>query len=876
MSQVIPLHLRNGRFHHVAGVLDEEPPWLLRKLIPLLSANVQIDRQVVQTLRDLSLSGPLVYAMKYRSVYDLQFLRMRFADLGLPLPSFVFGMSAGDIGSFSKIIRVWKSRLDMVIHEHKHPSAVDEIAIKEILEGGGAGVMFLVDEKTSRSRYVHPDSDPLRILLDLQGRMAASIVLVPMSILYDRTPRRAIRPFWESFLGDPDMPGPLKRLLIAIRKWTVPELLVGEPVHLVGEFEEFGSDRSWDELPFDVRQKLIESINARIRVNRGPERLSRTEIKERVLQDSRLHRIVREKAIGEGTSEQKVRKKAESYIEEIAADQRIQGLHFLFYVLKWLFSKVFDGIDLEESAFAALKKVNAEGSLIYVSCHKSHFDYLLIGYLSFINQMAVPYMAAGKNLSFWPIGPILRNGGAFFLRRSFKGLGLYTHVFAAYVKALAREKVNINFYIEGGRSRTGKLMPPRVGMLAFLLQAVEEGAVEDLTFIPTFIGYDQIPEERSYLRELAGRDKQAESFLSVIRAREILNRSFGKVYVRFHEPISFRTFCRNSAVGVDLTNMSVKENRKLLHDFAYYLMHGIVRAGVVTPIELAAAGLVCMRKHRVSRELFFNSVGYFSTMLTRGGYAFAESLVNQEAGIEQALGLFRYRGFVTLEPPSAPGDEIVYIIDEQKRANLEFYRNSLVNCLWSASFLSILLTQDSPAADGISFGMREEFQLLRQICSKELIVDPLTEDDEIRDKTLGWFHEEGWVRLEGEDRISVVNREPLESLRGIVSDILEIYYLALVASETVEQSGVGLKELMKRIMKIAQELRGSDESCPLPSLSSVTVANALARFAEMGVFEYRPSRKYLVAVTDTAQRATLKEFLARMLRKKVSGLDPAV
>ncbi len=602
--------------------------------------------------------------------------------------------------------------------------------------------------------------------------MAASIAVVPMSILYDRTPRRAIRPFWESFLGDPDRPGPLKRLLIAIRKWTVPELLVGEPVHLVGEFEEFGSDRSWDDLPFDVRQKLIESINARIRVSRGPERLSRTEIKELVLQDARLHRIVTEKAIGESTSEQKVRKKAESYIEEIAADQRIQALHFLFYVLKWLFSKVFDGIDLKESAFAALKKANAEGSLIFVSSHKSHFDYLLIGFLSFINQMAVPYMAAGKNLSFWPVGPILRHGGAFFLRRSFKGLGLYTHVFAAYVKALAREKVNINFYIEGGRSRTGKLMPPRVGMLAFLLQAVEEGAVEDLSFIPTFIGYDQIPEEKSYLRELAGRDKQTESFLSVIRAREILNRSFGKVYVRFHEPISFRTFCQNPSVGVDPTNVSLKENRKLLHDFAYYLMHGIVRAGVVTPIDIAAAGLVCMGKHRVSRELFFSSVGYFSTILGRGGYEFAESLTNLEVGLEQALGLFRYRGFVTLEPSSTPGDEIVYVIDEQKRANLEFYRNSLVNYLWSASLLSLLLTQDSAGPHGISFGMREEFQLLSQICSKELIVDPLADDDEIREKTLGWFHDEGWIRLEDEDRISVVNGEPLEHLRGIVSDIL--------------------------------------------------------------------------------------------------------
>lgn len=93
MSRVVPLHLHNERFHHIAGVLDEEPSWLLRKLIPLLSANVQIDRLDVQRLQDLARDGLLVYALKYRSVYDLQFLRLRFAELGLPLPSFVFGMS---------------------------------------------------------------------------------------------------------------------------------------------------------------------------------------------------------------------------------------------------------------------------------------------------------------------------------------------------------------------------------------------------------------------------------------------------------------------------------------------------------------------------------------------------------------------------------------------------------------------------------------------------------------------------------------------------------------------------------------------------------------------------------------------------------------
>ena len=877
MSQVVPLHLRNERFQNVGGVLDEEPSWLLRKIISVLSANVRIDQSDVERLQNLARDGLLVYALKYRSSYDLQFLRLRFAELGLPLPSFVFGMSARGVGSCTKFVRVWKTRLAGIIRKRGLSAAIDENVIKEILEAKGSGVLFLVDEKTTRKRYVHPDLDPLGILVDLQGRMAASIVLVPMTILYDRTPRPAIRPFWETFLGDPDRPGPLRRLLIAFRKWSVPELMVGEPINLVGEFEEFGSGKSIEEIPVYVRQKLIERVNDRIRVSRGPERLSRTEIKERVLQDPRLHKVVTEKASGEGATEQKARKQAESYIEEIAADQHIQALHFLYYFLKWLFSKVFDGIDLKPSAFSTLKRINAQGSLIIVSSHKSHFDYLLIGYLAFVNQMAVPYMAAGRNLSFWPVGTLLRKAGAFFLRRTFKGLGLYTHVFAAYVKTLVKEKVNINFYIEGGRSRTGKFMPPRVGMLAFLLQAIEEGAVEDLMFVPTLIGYDQVPEEKAYLRELRGRDKEKESFLQVIRAREILKRSFGKVYVRFHEPVSFRAFCRERAGGPSTNQNSLKENRKLLHDFAYYLMYRIVRIGVVTPIDLAAAGLICVGTHKVSRGLFLRAAEYFSEVLEKGEFEFAESLANREEGLGKALELFRNRGFVSVEASSASDDGIIYLIDEQKRANLEFYKNSLVNYLWPASLLSTLLIQCGTAPVDISAGKREEFHLLRQICSKELITDPLTTDDAVVDRTLGWFLKAGWVRQEAENQISVVNREPLECLMGIMWDMFETYYLALSAAEMAEKGGISQRDVMKRMMKIAQDLHGPDEVHPLPSLSSITVGNALTRFFEMGILEYRASRKYLGAITDAPEREKLLEFLGRAIAtQSVIGHGPSV
>jgi hypothetical protein len=243
-AQTVHSYVHDARFRNMEGVLDAEPPWLLRKLIPLLSANVTVDPYVIEQIRESARRGPIVYAMKYRNVYDLHFLRMRFAGLNLPLPAYVFGMPAVTYGSLSKLLRVWWTKLTRSIPRGAATTAPDQDTLQEILEKGGAGVMFLADEKTFRERYVQPDLDPLQVLLNIQGRVAGCVSVVPLFILYDRRQRRAIRPFWESFLGDPDRPGPLKRILLAVQKRTIPEVLIGQPVPLVGTLEEFGSQTS--------------------------------------------------------------------------------------------------------------------------------------------------------------------------------------------------------------------------------------------------------------------------------------------------------------------------------------------------------------------------------------------------------------------------------------------------------------------------------------------------------------------------------------------------------------------------------------------------------------------------------------------------------
>jgi glycerol-3-phosphate O-acyltransferase len=863
--KTVPNFLNEMNFNHREGILSKEPSRLMRAAISLMSPRVIVEDYIVERIKDLAQRGPVVYALKYRSLYDLEYLRLRLALLELPAPCYVFGLRKPVRQTLTNSAQWYRKLVGRDGHS-QGPQEQQTDIVRRILQRGGATTFFLVDEKTSRARYVHPEDDPISVLMDIQASFPGSISLIPMAILYDRTQRRTIRPFWESFMGDPDRPGIMKRLLIAIRKWTVPELLIGEPIHLISEFEEFGASHELDDVPFDIRTKLVNALNERIRVNRGPERMSRTEIKERVLQDQKVQRAVRDAVSRNAGSESDIRNKAESFVEEIAGDQRIQLHHFLYYVLKWLFSKMFDDVDVVESQFDTLKRENEKGSLIYVSCHKSHLDYLVIGYLSFINQMAIPYMAAGKNLSFWPVGPILRNAGAFFIRRSFKNLGtltrLYTTVFEAYLKVLVREKVNINFYIEGGRSRTGKLLPPRLGMLAFLLQAVDEGHVDDLSFVPTYVTYDQVPEESSYLKELAGREKQKESFWSFLRSRELLKKRFGKAYIRFHAPISYKNFCEACLPGDHDGKPDMVMARKIIQDFAYYVMNGMVEAGVVAPTDLTAAALLSPGTTSVSQTEVLSHARILHSALISQNTELASSLSDLEDAVRTSIGIFRLRGFIETAPDAAEDHSPLYLIRPSKRINLDFYRNALINFLWAPSLLAMaLLSEDGNNGVARKGSISDQFVFLRDLMYRELIFNPLVSDASLTAGVVDFFRDMQWI----DEQLNIVSTQSMRTLAAVTRDLLRVYYLALVASHELGSQGLTQKEFARLMAELGEQKALKIKNAAPPPVTMVNVENALSRFSEMGIFQYRPGKKLLAAVADPRNRDETQERLARVV-----------
>ena len=270
--------------------------------------------------------------------------------------------------------------------------------------------------------------------------------------------------------------------------------------------------------------------------------------------------------------------------------------------------------------------MSLKGPLVLIPSHKSHIDYLILDYVLYQNNMPVPHIAAGKNLSFWPMGPLFRSGGAFFLRRSFRGAVLYSKVFAEYIHKLLEEGYNIEQFIEGGRSRTGKLLMPKLGLLSILMNAFKNGACKDMLIVPIYIGYDRIIEEKSYLHELGGGQKEAENFFQVIRARKFLKKRYGKIYIQFHEPISVNQLL--SRYKQPLGQMTAKEKNALIRNLGYQVLNAINRVTVVTPHAVVASAILNFSKETFSFSELFAVIATYMKYLAIQNAKLADTLVS--------------------------------------------------------------------------------------------------------------------------------------------------------------------------------------------------------------------------------------------------------
>ncbi|MDG2609882.1 1-acyl-sn-glycerol-3-phosphate acyltransferase, partial [Vibrio parahaemolyticus] len=210
------------------------------------------------------------------------------------------------------------------------------------------------------------------------------------------------------------------------------------------------------------RQKLAAS---------GPNLPQRQVLFARLMKSPAIEKAIEDEAQSKNISIEKARKEAHDIMDEIAADFSYGLVKNGDRILGWLWTKLYQGLHINNAS--TVRRLAQDGhEIVYVPCHRSHMDYLLLSYVLYHEGMVPPHIAAGINLNFFPAGPIFRRGGAFFIRRSFKGNKLYSTIFREYLSELFAKGYSVEYFSEGGRSRTGRLLQAKTGMLAMTIQAM--------------------------------------------------------------------------------------------------------------------------------------------------------------------------------------------------------------------------------------------------------------------------------------------------------------------------------------------------------------------------------------------------------------------
>ncbi len=375
-----------------------------------------------------------------------------------------------------------------------------------------------------------------RLIAAVRAHPSLQVQIVPVSVFFGRAPAQQDSLIKALFADAWAAPGPIGqavRLLVHGRQTLVK---FGHPIDVRSMLPDATGDTGAGR---DLR-RVARLLRAEFRRERelavGPNLSHRHTVVNQIVESAAGQRAIRAQAERSGESLLKAELAARRILVEIASDYSYPFIRAYDIALTAFWNKLYEGVAAHR--FETIADVGAGAEIVYLPCHRSHIDYLLLSYVIYHRGLLPPHVAAGVNLNLPVVGSLLRRGGAFFLRRSFKGDPLYGELFAEYLHTMLQRGFPIEYFVEGGRSRTGLTLPAKAGLLAMTVDSYLRDSSRPVVFLPVYIGYEQLMEADSYAAELAGRPKQKESLPGLLRAlRGLRRRRFGKVHVAIGEPI---------------------------------------------------------------------------------------------------------------------------------------------------------------------------------------------------------------------------------------------------------------------------------------------------------------------------------------------------
>jgi glycerol-3-phosphate O-acyltransferase len=522
--------------------------------------------------------------------------------------------------------------------------------------------------KSSRRRKT--GSEPA--LSEMLGR-GDDVYLIPVRVVWmapEKDGRRSVG--WSDAFkpGDPRDPRGLRARLIRtfrpgrVKLIAAPGAGVEELVAAYGGsgevdgIEAFVTRRAW---------RALDHAERRIRGNRY--KVPRF-VPEAILSRREFLGAVDDFADESGIDSEKARATAARYLVEIAATHSPYVIDLIANAIHTLYRQGYGAIRYSDEEVKRIASLGLEHPVVFLPSHRSNLDRLSLQFMLWENDLPPNHTAGGINLNFFPIGPLLRRTGVFFIRRTFRDNELYKIVLRSYIDFLIEKRFPMEWYMEGGRSRSGKLNAPRFGLLHYVVDAVERGKSEDVQLIPVSITYDQIQDVPDYAREAQGRGKEEESIGWLVRAVRSLRRRYGDIYIRFGDPVPV------SSVLNDTTDRG-EDYSTGLQKLAFEVMYRIGRVTPVTPIAIVSISLLAARgKARTAGELAEESVRLVDFVRSRDIPTSERLELDDPANIRRILDWLGEHNNVASHEAI---DRRVFWLDDEQMIRISYYRNVVVH-----------------------------------------------------------------------------------------------------------------------------------------------------------------------------------------------------
>jgi glycerol-3-phosphate O-acyltransferase len=414
-------------------------------------------------------------------------------------------------------------------------------------------------------------------------------------------------------------------------------------------------------------------------------------VSDEILQSEQFQSALRKVAAQTGLPMEQVEREAAGDLKELAAKDGHYSIAVWDRFTRWL-ARAYS-IDADDQAIEELKALNKNSSLVFLPNHRSYLDPLILR--SALQRHGFPpnHVLGGVNLDLWPLSDIGRRNGMVFIRREFRDDKVYRAVLKSYLSYLIAKRANLEWYIEGGRTRTGKLRPPRYGILSYLIDAYTEHPENDLHIIPTSIIYDQQHEVGAISAEEAGGEKSAESLKWVVKFASSQSRRLGRAHIRFGEPLSLQ-----HAIALTEDAEGNTRPRLAVPKVAFEVANRVNDATPITPTALITFALLDNEDRAITvgegRQILAPLLQYITI---RRLPMTANVDLSRRGGMRSAVERLVNEGVVNMYDG---GDELVFYIAREEQHEAAFYRNTIIHFFTTRAIVELALLEASEGDSG--------------------------------------------------------------------------------------------------------------------------------------------------------------------------------